>query len=60
MRTTLTLDPDVAHTLRARMASRKATLKQVINDALRRGLSVEPAKPPKPFRVTAHSFGMNP
>ena len=60
MRTTLTLDPDVAQTLRTRMATRKAPMKQVINEALRRGLSIEPESPSKPFRVKAYSLGMQP
>ena len=60
MRTTLTLDPDVAQSLKARMASRNATLKQVVNEALRKGLSVEPQRPRKPFRVVSHSLGFRP
>jgi hypothetical protein len=60
VRTTLTLDPDVARALKARTADRGVTLKQVVNDALRRGLSVEPKKPRKPFRVIPHSFGFRP
>ncbi|MBZ5577093.1 MAG: DUF2191 domain-containing protein [Acidobacteriia bacterium] len=60
MRTTLTLDPDVAQTLKARMAGRNATLKEVINEALRKGLSVEPQTPKKPFRVTSYSLGFRP
>lgn len=60
MRTTLSLEPDVAERLKRRMASEKATLKQVVNDALRRGLSVETPKPSKPFHVVAHSFGFRP
>lgn len=60
MRTTLTLDPDVAQSLKARMAGRNATLKQVVNEALRRGLSAEAQRPKKPFRVVSHSFGFRP
>jgi hypothetical protein len=60
MRTTLSLDPDVAQKLQARMASENASFKQVVNDALRRGLNAEVPKPAKPFRVTAHSFGLRP
>ncbi|MBI3664848.1 MAG: antitoxin [Acidobacteria bacterium] len=61
MRTTLTLDPDVAQKLKSRMMERKAPFKQVINDALRRGLTAAP--PPvreRPFRVVPHSFGFRP
>ena len=39
MRTTLTLEPDVAQQIRQRMAEKKLTLKRVVNDALRAGLS---------------------
>lgn len=42
------------------MTAEKATLKQVVNDALRRGLTVEPQKPSTPFHVAAHSFGFRP
>ncbi len=45
MRTTLTLDPDVAQRLKSRMAEQKATLKQVVNEALRRGLAAEQPRP---------------
>ncbi len=42
MRTTLTFDPDVAKLLELEMAKRQAPLKQVVNDALRRGLGSHP------------------
>jgi hypothetical protein len=38
MRTTLTLDPDVAMKIKKRMADRKLTFKQTVNQALRDGL----------------------
>lgn len=38
MRTTLTLDADVAELLRAAMAERGVPLKVIVNDALRLGL----------------------
>jgi hypothetical protein len=38
MRTTLTLDDDVAAALERLRKSRKASLKDLLNDALRRGL----------------------
>jgi hypothetical protein len=38
MRTTLTLDPDVAALLERVRAARAATLKDVVNEGLRRGL----------------------
>jgi len=60
MRTTLTLDPDVARTLKAKTAEHGATLKKVVNDALRLGLSVPPKEKRKPFRVTARPLGLRP
>jgi hypothetical protein len=61
MRTTLTLDPDVAQRVKQAMAARKLTLKRVINDALRAGLSsVEKPPPAKKFVVEPWSFGFNP
>lgn len=52
MRTTLTLDPDVAQRLMDRVAAGNASFKQVVNDTLRRGLASEPPqKPKRPFRV---------
>lgn len=43
MRTTLTLEPDVAARLNAEVARADISLKSVVNDALRRGLKM-PAK----------------
>jgi hypothetical protein len=60
MRTTLTLDPDVAQKLKARTMQEKSTLKQVVNQALRRGLSVPEKGPRKPFRVIPYSMGVRP
>lgn len=41
MRTTLTLDPDVAQMLAAEAHRQRRPFKQVVNDALRRGLGGE-------------------
>ena len=60
MRTTLTLDPDVALLLKKKTAERHATIKQVVNEALRRGLRAEPKSPRKPFRVIPWSSGLLP
>ncbi len=60
MRTTLTLEPDVALKLKRRMAARKLTLKAAVNQALRAGLAVEDAPARVPFRVVPHSFGFKP
>jgi len=57
MRTTLTLDPDVAQELKARAERTHTTLKRVVNEALRRGLSAERRPKVAAFRVAPHSFG---
>lgn len=52
MRTTITLEPDVAERIRQASLSGKRSQKAIINEALRRGLGVEKSnKPGKPFRV---------
>jgi hypothetical protein len=59
MRTTLTLDDDVAVQLKRLMRERDATLKDVVNEALRRGFCDMEArpKPRKPFRMKTYSMG---
>jgi Ribbon-helix-helix protein, copG family len=59
MRTTLTLDDDIAAILERLRRSRKLSLKQLINEALRRGLD-DMGKPPKrrePIRTRAVALG---
>jgi len=60
MRTTLTLEPDVALKLKRRMAAKKLTLKAAVNQALRAGLAVEDAQARVPFRVVPHSSALSP
>ena len=61
MRTTLTLDPDVAMKLKKTMADKKLTLKETVNQALRNGLKeAEKEKKRAPFKVIPHSFGFKP
>jgi hypothetical protein len=61
MRTTLTLDPDVAMKIKKRMADQKLTLKETVNQTLRSGLkAVEKQKKRAPFKVIPHSFGFRP
>lgn len=48
MRTTVTIDPDVENLLRKSIRAEGRPFKQVLNDALRRGLKLVP-KPAKPF-----------
>ena len=51
MRTTLTLDPDVAAMLKKAVARSDVSFKQAVNEALRRGLTAETValKPKKRF-----------
>jgi hypothetical protein len=61
MRTTLTIEEDVAQQIRQRMADKKLSLKRVINDALREGLSKTGKKERTArFVVKPHSFGFLP
>ena len=58
MRTTLTLDPDVAQKLQARVAEGQKSLKTVVNQALRLGLAAqEKLSSPEPFVVEPHPCG---
>ncbi|MBV9626354.1 MAG: DUF2191 domain-containing protein [Acidobacteria bacterium] len=61
MRTTLTLDPDVAQQIRNIIAQKKLPLKRIVNDALRAGLStLGKQERATPFRVKPHAFGFKP
>lgn len=61
MRTTLTLEPDVALKLKRVMARRKVTMKQAVNDALRTGLANTGKPPLARFKVEPiHSGGFQP
>jgi len=62
MRTTLTLDDDVARLLRRRAQGARGGLKRVVNEALRRGLAAgeKPLPTPEPFMVRAKSCGFLP
>jgi hypothetical protein len=59
MRTTLTIEDDIAVELeRLRRGRDRRTLKDVINEALRRGLREMRAHPErKPFRTAGHDMG---
>lgn len=59
MRTTLTIDDDVAIELERLRRARDASLKDVVNEALRRGVRdmSEPAKRKKPFRTKSFDCG---
>jgi hypothetical protein len=59
MRTTLTLDDDVAAILRREQARTKKPFKQLVNDALRSGLTTarKPGRPGTPFRTEVVDLG---
>ena len=61
MRTTLTLDRDVAEALAKEMRRSGRGLKATINEALRRGLRLG-GKPPRPprFKVRPQALGLRP
>jgi Ribbon-helix-helix protein, copG family len=59
MRTTVTLDPDVAAKLKQTARERGVSFKVAINDAVRSGLSAAtPAA--RPFRMQTASLGVRP
>lgn len=60
MRTTLTLDDDVAARLKSEMRRSGASLKQAVNDALRRGLQRSKREPLEPFEIRARPLGLRP
>jgi hypothetical protein len=61
MRTTLTLDPDVARMLEAEAHRTHSTFRQVVNDAIRRGLSPAVSKNDlPPYRVKPHKTTLLP
>ena len=62
MRTTITLDSDVAEALQAEMRRRRTNnFKETVNDVLRRGLLARrELSPGKPFRVRARHMGNTP
>ena len=59
MRTTITLDPDVAGRIKERMARTQASFKETVNEVLRAGLTeTERQRSAKPFRVRARDLGL--
>jgi hypothetical protein len=61
MRTTLTLDPDVAERLERAVRGSGKGLKATVNEALRIGLGMtgKPTKPPR-FKIRAFVDGLRP
>jgi hypothetical protein len=59
MRTTLSLDDDVAALLDQLQKERDTSFKQIVNEALRQGLErmTRPVAPRKPFRTQPVSLG---
>ena len=58
MRTTLTLDDDVAILIERLMTERRVTLKVIVNQALREGLrNMESPREQAPFRTETVSLG---
>jgi hypothetical protein len=61
MRTTLTLDADVARLLKEEAHRQRKPFKQVVNDAIRRGLGpLAKAAPVRRYRVVPHVTALRP
>jgi hypothetical protein len=60
MRTTLTLDPDVARMLEEEAHRQRKPFKQIVNEAIRRGLAPQPAASRKAgrYRVKPHKTAL--
>ncbi len=59
MRTTVTLDPDVAARLKQAARDRGTSFKEVLNSSVRRGLECAEAKP-RSYRVRTRDLGVRP
>ncbi len=61
MRTTLTLDPDVARLLEEEVHRQRKPFKQIVNEAIRRGLAARrPGRRGKRYRVRPHKTTLRP
>jgi len=61
MRTTLTLDPDVARLLEEEAHRQRRPFKQIVNEAIRRGLAPSaPGRAPGRYRVRPHKTTLRP
>ena len=61
MRTTLTLDPDVARMLEEEAHRQRKPFKHVVNEAIRRGLTPRaPSRPAARYHVRPHKTTLRP
>lgn len=60
MRTTVTLDPDVAARLKAVARGRGISFKQALNSAVRAGLEGERRRSARPFKQYVQPMGLRP
>lgn len=60
VRTTLTIDPEIAERLKQEVALGKRPFKAIVNDALRKGLGLEPIPQKQPYRLRPHSSAFLP
>ncbi len=60
MRTTLTLDDEIAERLQSEASYGKCSFKQIVNDALRRGLGIDAPLTVVAFCVQPHSSAFQP
>jgi hypothetical protein len=61
VRTTLTLDPDLAKKLKDLAHKRGQSFKQTLNDVVRRGLAAQAHRPERPpYTLTPHHGGFRP
>lgn len=56
MRTTLTLDDDLAAALKRLAARRRVSFKQTVNEVIRRGLSTQEVRQDPARRFVVHTF----
>jgi hypothetical protein len=59
MRTTITLDPDVAARLKQLVRERGISFKEVVNAVLRAGLGSDNVRS-RPYRMRTHVMGLRP
>ncbi|MFV9671806.1 MAG: hypothetical protein ACNYZH_01160 [Acidimicrobiia bacterium] len=58
MRTTVTLEPDIAEKLSELMKERGLTFKEAVNSTLRRGLGTEART--RPYKAPSYAMGLKP